>query len=389
MHLSIQGGQEMEIYQNKWLQKTYLFVMSLVFAYQPWLSAHHSHHSHSHHHSHHHHHHSHSHHSKHIRGYDVTNIVSDISGLALQTDPNLQNAWGLFVSSKGNLIVAINGTGTATSYTPAGLINFTINCDDDPTGLVRNRDEGAFLFGAQNLSANLLFASESGQILAFNRHVDPNNAIVVIDRSSFNAVYKGIAVASDSEQSFLYATDFHNGHVDMFDQNFNLVQTFTDTTIPAGFAPFNIANINGFLYVTFAKQDAARHDDVAGLGNGFVDIFNPDGTFVKRLISEGALNSPWGLAVAPKNFGDFSKSLLVGNFGDGHIHAYNRRTGKFQGELTDADGNPLTIDGLWALQFQQDQHSSHSGHRSAVLYFTSGPNHEADGLVGSITPHRP
>jgi uncharacterized protein (TIGR03118 family) len=206
--------------------------------------------------------------------------------------------------------------------------------------------------------------------------------VTVSDQSGSGAVYKGLALASNGGSNFLYAANFNANSIDVFDTNFNLTSHFTDPGIPSGFAPFGIANFSGQLYVTFAKQDSAKHDDVAGAGNGYVDIFNPNGTLVQRLVSQGALNSPWGLAIAPSGFGTFGGALLVGNFGDGKINAYSATTGKSLGALDDSTGKAIAIPGLWGLIFG----NGGSGGSTGTLYFTSGPNNEQDGLFGSIAP---
>lgn len=323
------------------------------------------------------------------KGYTVTNLVSDIPGIAPTTDLNLKNSWGLTFDHHGNLVVADNGTSLATSYTTQGtILPFVINVPSDPTGVERNHSESAFLFSPMNKPAKFIFSTEDGTILAFNDAVDPNNAIVVADRSAQNAVYKGLALAKVGRNHFLYATDFHNAVVDVFDSSFNYLFSFTDSTIPSGYAPFNVANISDTLYVTYAKQLAPdNHDDQAGPGNGFIDIFELDGTFRKRLVSHGALNSPWGLALAPEGFGEFEGKLLVGNFGNGIINAYDARNGKFHGQLSN-DNGVIVIPGLWAIRFNRFDFpkAKANNFRATTLFFASGPNCEADGLVGKITP---
>lgn len=315
--------------------------------------------------------------------YSVKNLVANESGVARFTDPNLLNPWGLVFNAEGNLIVANNHSNLATSYTPGGeVLDFQITVNSAPTGLVRNLSTEDFIIGSGSSAraASLLFASEDGTILGYNAQVNPDEALVVIDRSEFNAIYKGLALARNrtSERQFLYAADFYNARIDVFDHALNYVTSFTDTLIPEGFAPFNIRTICGRLYVTYAKQlPPENEDDQPGAGNGFVDIFTPDGILVKRLISRGKLNSPWGLAVAPKFFGKFSYALLVGNFGDGRINAYDFRTGKHLGQLADFFGTPLIIEGLWALDFTLVE-------KKPVLYFTAGPNDENDGVLGAI-----
>ena len=228
--------------------------------------------------------------------------------------------------------------------------------------------------------------SEDGAISGWNPAFGTGStAIVAVDHGSPNpslsAVYKGLAISSLNGGT-LYATNFRAGTVEAYNTSFNPVLTggFVDTSLPAGFAPFNDEVINGDLYVTYAKQDAAKHDDVAGLGNGFVDVFNLDGTGEHRLISNGLLDLPWGMAIAPSSFGSFAGDLLVGNFGNGEINAYNATTGTFIGTLDGADGNPLVIDGLWALTIGNGA----AGGSLNTLYFTAGPDGESHGLFGSL-----
>ncbi len=201
------------------------------------------------------------------------------------------------------------------------------------------------------------------------------------------AVYKGLAIGSVGTDNFLYAANFHAGTIDVFDKNFapaSLAGSFSDPRIPTGFAPFNIQNLEGKLYVTYAKQDATKHDDVAGKGNGFVDVFDTDGNFIQHVASRGHLNSPWGLVFAPADFGRFSNDLLVGNFGDGRINAYSWEGDHFHfhGQLRGPDGQPITIDGLWALRFGNG--APNSGPTN-FLFFTAGINGEDDGLFGSLS----
>ena len=195
-------------------------------------------------------------------------------------------------------------------------------------------------------------------------------------------VYKGLALVTTPAGTFLYATNFRFGTVEVFDSSFNLVTTFTDPAIPAGFAPFGIHNIGGELFVTFAKQKPDKHDDLAGPGNGFVDVFSPNGDLLQRLVSGGRLNSPWAVTLAPATFGAFGGDILVGNFGDGRVNAYNRATGHVEGRLLNATGQPLTIPGLWGLRFPAGSLNAVPG----ALYFTAGINDEHDGLFGDLVP---
>jgi uncharacterized protein (TIGR03118 family) len=197
-----------------------------------------------------------------------------------------------------------------------------------------------------------------------------------------NAIYKGLAIASTSKGTRLYAADFHGAKIDVFDQGFarvDLPGAFTDRALPAGYAPFNVQQLGGRLFVTYAKQDAKAEDDVAGAGFGFVDVFDPNGHLLKRLVSQGRLNAPWGLVLAPRGFGGFGGDLLVGNFGDGAINAYDPHTGAFRGQPRNEDGNPIRIDGLWALRFGNGTFGTPGG-----LLFSAGIADEAHGLLGEI-----
>ena len=333
-----------------------------------------------------------------VRGYKQINLVSDLAGQAANTDTNLVNPWGLVIGPRGNLIVADNHSGLATLYDGEGnSISMPAQVDENPTGAIMNRSPRDFMIvvGTNMYPSRLLFATESGQILAWNPMVDPSNAVVVVDNSASNAVYKGLTIGGTHESSLLYAADFHNGKVDMFDSTFHSIGSFTDTGVDPGFAPFNVRSIEGRLYVTFAKQlGPDNEDDEAGPGNGFVDVFDFGGHLVKRLAMGGTLNSPWGLAVAPGEFGRFSRALLVGNFGDGRINAFSPRTGIFLGQLQDTHGLAIQIDGLWSLEFGRGFDHNRDGDRDegdegdTVLYFTAGPGGESHGLLGVIEPVR-
>src|SRR5438309_2116506 len=273
--------------------------------------------------------------------YIQHNLVSDIPGLANHTDPNLANPWGIASSATSPFWVSDNHTGVSTLYnstgTPLALI-VTVPPPSGgippsaPTGVVFNATSD-FQVAGPGTAAHFIFATEDGTIAGWN---SGTNAILEVDNSAAGAVYKGIALGNNGISNFLYAANFHSGAIDVFNGSFaptTLAGHFTDPNLPAGFAPFNIQNIGGSLLVTYALQDAAKHDDVAGPGNGFVDQFDLNGVLERRLISDGALNSPWGLAIAPGAFGAFSNDLLVGNFGDGHIHAFDPTTGAFLGTL--------------------------------------------------------
>lgn len=330
--------------------------------------------------------------------YKVVKLVADQPGIARHTDPYLINPWGLTIRPNGNIMIADNGTDLATTYRATGKVRPTrVAIPGAPTGLVQNfGPDFVFSNGAGSAPARVIYAVEDGRIAAWNPDLDPTNAIVVVDNSASGAVYKGIARGQIGAEEFLYVANFHDGVVEVYDSHFDFVLSFTDATIPAGFAPFNVRNIRGRLFVTYAKQLAPdNEDDEAGPGNGFVDVFDLDGTFLHRFASRGVLNSPWDVTRAPFGFGIFSDAVLVGNFGDGRINAFNPDNGNFLGPLRKDNGDPIAIDGLWGLTF---------GVRTAlfldpfgcfcdeafinipVLYFTAGPDDEAHGLFGFIRP---
>jgi uncharacterized protein (TIGR03118 family) len=339
--------------------------------------------------------------------YRQANLVSDVPGLARHTDPNLRNSWGTSTGPGLPIWVADNHAGAATLYDGQGnpqpgpgtrQLVVTIPAPPSagpgaagaPDGTVFNPTPDGFLVSRHRVSApaRFLFATEDGTIAGWNPAVDPTHAVIAVDRSTVTdqagdhgAVYKGLALVSTPAGKFLYATNFRFGTVEVFDTNFHLVNSFTDPTVPAGFAPFGIHNIGGNLYVTFAKQKAAKFDDDAGPGNGFVDVFAPNGNLLQRLASQGRLNSPWAVTLAPPTFGAFGGDILVGNFGDGRINAFDPTTGQFLGQLRN-HGGPITIPGLWGLRFPAGSLNVTPN----ALYFTAGPNHEADGLLGDIVP---
>src|SRR5271157_1230598 len=317
------------------------------------------------------------------------NLVSDIPGFAYLTDPNLVNPWGVSFSPTSPFWVSDNGTGVSTLYTAApSKVPLTVTIpppaggtSSAPTGQVFNSNPANFS------GAHFIFATEDGTISSWS---GGTNAVLQVDNSAGNSVYKGLALASNGSGTFIYATDFHNGAINVFDTSFHpatLPGSFTDPSLPAGYAPFNIVASGGNLYVTYAVQDAAKHDDVAGPGNGILDVFDTNGNFVQRLVSNGgALNSPWGMAVAPAGFGKFGGDLLVGNFGDGTINVYDPVTGTWLAQLDDPSGNPVTNLGLWDITFG----NGGNGGSKNILYFTAGipgpgGQIEENGLFGSIT----
>jgi uncharacterized protein (TIGR03118 family) len=316
--------------------------------------------------------------------YTASNLVSDVSGMAANIDPNLVNAWGLTSLPGSPWWVADNGSDVSTIYRADGTTaRPAVHVPGAPTGAVSNTGSSFVVSnGTTSGPALFLFATEDGTILGWNPTVDPNNAVVAVPASG--AIYKGLALAGDT----LYATDFHNARVDIFDGSFHPMNTpgaFVDPAIPAGYAPFGIQNVDGALVVTYAKQDADAEDDVAGQGLGFVDRFSTSGVLLDRVATHGQLNSPWGIAKAPANFGRFSGDLLVGNFGDGEISAFEPQSdGTFElvGQLRTSDRKVLSIDGLWALQFGK---GTMNNGPATTLFFTAGPDDETHGLFGTIT----
>jgi uncharacterized protein (TIGR03118 family) len=350
--------------------------------------------------------------------YKQTNLVSDIAGMAPVTDPNLKNPWGITRSPGGSpwwvgnnnsgtstlytgagAIIPINGTGTVTVPPPKGSPAGTLST---PTGVVFNGSPTDFLTiaGTPGTSAHFIFATEDGTISGWN---GGQNAVLKVDNSDHGsangAVYKGATSGEIDGKKYLYVTNFRSGKVEVYDTNFQPVHLGHDAfdpdgdddhdrdergggRIPRGFAPFNIQNIGGVLFVTYAKQDAARHDDVAGPGNGFVLIFTPSGKLIGHLEHGDWLNSPWGVVWTTRDFGEFSNAILVGNFGSGWIAAFNGFTYKFMGFVKAPDDSILTIDGLWSLAFGNDGTAGPAN----TLFFSAGINGEQDGLFGTITP---
>jgi uncharacterized protein (TIGR03118 family) len=331
-------------------------------------------------------------------GFDVTNLVSDGSVPAVTIDPGLINPWGISYAPTGPFWVADNGTGLSTLYNTGGTkLGLTVTVPppigqtftSSPTGTVFNGTGGFTVSsGGVTAPALFLFDTEDGTISGWAPSVNGTNAIIAVDNSDggAGAVYKGLAMGSTGGSTFLYASNFRAGEVEMYNSSFGLVGSFTDPTVAAGYAPFNVQNLDGTLYVTFALQDAAKHDDVAGPGNGYVDAFSLDGTFEKRIASIGGpLNSPWGLDIAPASFGAIGGDLLVGNFGDGTISIFNPTTDAYLGKLLGKDGMPIVEGDLWALI----NGNGGSGGNANDVYFTSGIMDESEGLFGVISVPEP
>jgi uncharacterized protein (TIGR03118 family) len=310
-----------------------------------------------------------------------TNLVSDTAVFnAARLDSTLSNAWGIAINPNGILWINANGTDFSEVYDKNGIPKRLPVSVPTPSGIVFNSTSD-FIIPATGQVSKFIFGSENGKIYAWS---SGDSARTVVDRSAMNAVYKGIELANDGSANFLFATDFHNGKIDVFDMSFNLIATkpFTDPMIPAGFAPFNIRLIDGDLYVTYAKQLAPdNHDDQKGPGNGYVNIFKTDGSLLKRFASEGTLNSPWGIEKAPQGFGQGKNVILIGNFGDGRINVYDAEEGEYLRQLQKS-GMPVTIQGLWAITFPDN---NIPGDNPNKLYFTAGPYDEAHGLFGYLT----
>ncbi len=318
------------------------------------------------------------------------NLVSNGAVSAPNTDPNLVDPWGIAAGPTGPLWVGDRGAGVASRYNGSGIPQspaITIP-SSSPTGVAFNPHSGALssvfdlVPGDLTTSAMVLFVTEDGTISGWNPKVSPTAATLKVDNSATGAVYTGLAVADNSGSTFLYAANFHSGSIEVYDQNFAPAGSFTDTSLPSGYAPYNVANIGGRLYVSFALQDATGHNPVPGLGNGFVDIFSPGGVLLQRLISNGPLNEPWGITLAPANFGQFSGDLLIANHGDGEIEAFNPATGTLVGPFLTGTGQTLTIDGLHGLGFG----NGNAAGATSTLFFTAGPANGTEGLLGSLTP---
>jgi uncharacterized protein (TIGR03118 family) len=335
--------------------------------------------------------------------FHETDLISNRDDIPAQFhDTALQNPWGMSSSPTSPVWVSDNGAEAATLYSslvpglkvtlPGGVTQVDIE-GGAVTGQVFNSDPDAQDFVVHDPAdptkaarASFLFVTEDGTIDAWSPTVDVATAHTVVDNGA-NAVYKGLAMATSEGATYLYAANFRSGRIEVYDAGFQPVELsglFTDFEMPASYAPFNIQLLDGRLYVTYAQRDAGLEDDVPGRGRGFVDVFETDGTLVGRLVTRGGLNSPWGLAIAPEGFGDVGGALLVGNFGDGRIHAYDPVTGAPMGELRGDDGKPIAIDGLWGLMF-----GNGTTFPADSLLFTAGPNDEEDGLFGTITAGAP
>ena len=340
--------------------------------------------------------------------YNTTNLLTDgimVTPAATQavSDPHLLNPWGLIRSATSpwwisdnndGSSVLLNATGGVINLNPNGIVSVPNGtAPGTPTGIVFNSNSANFLVNPKvaTSGAAFIFVTEDGTILGWNAPTNKASAVVILDHSKVpnernGAVYKGATLAGFNGKPYLYVTNFRSGRVEVYDTSWNRVrlsfENFHDFFIPRGYAPFNIQAIGQNIYVTYAKQDSDRHDDDAGPGRGFVNVFNTAGVLQARLQHGPWLDSPWGVALAPSEFGFFSHSLLVGNFGSGKIAAFNPATGMFEGWVLNADGSVFTQDGLWGLMYGNGGTAGPLN----TLYFTAGPNGEADGVFGTLTP---
>jgi uncharacterized protein (TIGR03118 family) len=318
--------------------------------------------------------------------YVQENLVSDQPGRAQLTDSDLVNAWGMSRGPNTPIWVSDNGTDVSTLYSGAVgnpetpvVKNAAIHpmiAGGAPTGQAFN-DTTSFVIPGTTSTARFIFITETGVLSAW-----AGGAASTEVGHTDGAVYKGLALVHSPSGPMLLGANFHDGTIDVWDGSFSRVDTtglFTDPKLPAGFAPFNVAEINGQVFVTYAKQDADREDDVAGPANGFIDVYSTSGELVKRFATHGVLNSPWGMTIAPTGFGPFSGDLLVGNFGDGRIHVFDPATGEVLGLIRGADGRPMVIDGLWGLIVGD----AAAGGPDAV-WFSAGPDDESHGLLGVL-----
>jgi uncharacterized protein (TIGR03118 family) len=319
--------------------------------------------------------------------YTVTPLMSDEGGAGVLPDSHVVNAWGLVAGPATPWWIVNNGDDSSTLYNAATntIPALVVGVPDGPTGIVfhdATADPGNFELPAGG-AARFIFDNEGGELLGWNGGAA---AQVPAQDAVAGAIYKGLAIGQTTSGPRLFAADFHNGQVNVFDGAWHLVQNagFTDPSLPDGYAPFGIQTIGSRVFVSYAKQDEDAEDEVAGQGLGFVDVYDTSGNMLGRVAQHGQLNAPWGLASAPSSFGRFGGDLLVGNFGDGQINAYRELgNGHFEhaGELRSSSGGKLSIDGLWALQFGNDGAAGSSG----TLFFTAGPDEESHGLFGSIT----
>jgi uncharacterized protein (TIGR03118 family) len=334
--------------------------------------------------------------AQHFTRTDLTANQGGVSPTAPNLDGNLRNAWGLTRSATSTWWISDNAAGVSSLYDAAGVPQSLVvtiptlagnGATSTPTGTAFNYSSGFEI--APGKKAIFLFVTEDGTITGWNPGVKPTEAVIAFPparTTPSQAVYKGCTLVTTAQGTFLYVANFGQGRVDVFDSTFHRVRptvpTFRDLRIPRGYAPFNVQNVGGNVVVTFAQKERGSKDEQHGAGKGFVAIFDPQGRLLLDLEHGSFLNAPWGITQAPADFGVFSHRLLIGNQGDGTINAFNPLSGRFEGQLLDANGAPLAIDGLWALNF-----GSNGAAGSAIeMFFTAGPNDEADGLFGKIVP---
>jgi uncharacterized protein (TIGR03118 family) len=333
-------------------------------------------------------------------GYVATSLITDTSMSSnpyavANVDAHLVNPWGIAFNPQGFVWVADNGTSTATLYDGNGAAQSLVVAIPagsagaaKPTGIVFNGTQSfAITQGGLSGTSLFIFVGESGTIAGWSPGVDMTHAVTVHDNAPAGSIYKGLAIGSSAGSDRLFAADFHNAKVDVFGADFAKVTTaggFADPNLPAGYAPFGIQVIGGVVYVAYAKQDAQAVDETPGAGLGLIDTFDTDGHLLKRLIAPGGvLNAPWGMAMAPADFGMFSGALLVGNLGDGRLHAFDPSTGALLGTLARPDGTPLAIDGLWGIAFGNGINAQPAN----TLFFAAGPSGGTHGVYGRIDAH--
>ncbi len=334
--------------------------------------------------------------------YQQVNQVSDIPGVARVTDPNLVNPWGMSEPSAnggGPVWVSNNNHNNARLYTgdqgtppgPFSPVPLVVNIPGGaPTGQVFN-PTADFVVKAGNKSgpARFIFASENGAITGWDPTLPPFEKPTGLSRDAktavpvSNSVYKGLAIGANSNGNVLFASNFRTGQIDEFNATFQMIAhpgLFEDRRMPHNYAPFDVAVFGTSLFVTYAKQDALKHDDVKGPGNGYLDRYSLDGALEQRMVTRGPLDSPWGMVMAPAGFGGFAGDLLVGNFGNGRINAFDPATGAFMGTMTNPDGQTIVINGLWGLIFGDATVAN-----PQTLIFSAGIADESHGLLGTLT----
>jgi uncharacterized protein (TIGR03118 family) len=327
--------------------------------------------------------------------FRLTRLVSDGSVPADFTDTNLKNPWGISFNSAANVVwIADNDTGVSSVYNPDGsaaqtgfystivIPSATGSGTGSPTGQVTNTSSGFVVSsGGQSGAADYIWATEDGTIAAWNPNVNPLDATTMVNDSASNAKFFGLAQESVHGTQYLYTADLHNDKIDVFNSSFGVVKFkngFSDSKIPTGYAPWNVQAIGDEVVVTYAKQNSGGTFATTGKGFGYVDIFSPKGVLMDRLASNGNLNAPWGVAQAPAAFGSLAGDLLVGNFGDGRVLAYNPTTNKYAGALVNTHDESIKLPGLWGLTFGDDAATADT------LFFTQGPT-KTTGVFGTLT----